>query len=75
MWKEKIKHEKEKKENSHRREKKKNRHVIFLLSIGDKWEILKLTFNAVNCFMKHNNFVLLVLLKFMAEKDVFGGNF
>ena len=54
MWKEKIKHGKEKKENSHKRGGG-NRHIIFLLSIGDKWEILKLTFNAVNCFMKHNN--------------------
>ena len=55
MWEEKIKHRKEKKENSHRREEKKNRHMIFLLSTADKWEILKLTINAVNYLMKHNN--------------------
>ena len=61
MWKEKIKHGKEKKkerkrkENAHRKGKKKNRHIILLLSVEDKQEILKLTFNTINCLMKHNN--------------------
>ena len=61
MWKEKIKHRKGKKKK--KREKKmhteggenKNRHLIFLLSIGDKQEILKITTNTINCLMKHNN--------------------
>ena len=29
--------------------------LIFLLSVGDKWEILKLTFNTINCLMEHYN--------------------
>ena len=32
-----------------------DRHLIFLLSIGFKLEILKLAFNTINYFMKHNN--------------------
>ena len=57
MMKEKIKHGKEKKrkEKTHTERGGENRHVIFLLSVGDKWETLKLTFNALNCLMKHNN--------------------
>ena len=55
MRKEKIKHGKgEKKENAHRRGKKNGR-LIFHLLVGDKREILKLMFNAINCLMKHNN--------------------
>ena len=34
---------------------KKKRCFIFLLSVGDKSEILKLIFNTINCFMKHKN--------------------
>ena len=60
MSKEKIKlgkgKKKERKENVHRREKeKKNRHLIFLLSGGDKRENFKFIFNTINCLMKHNN--------------------
>ena len=43
MWKDKIKHRKgggERKENTYRKGKK-NRCLIFLLSVVDKWEILK----------------------------------
>ena len=67
MWKEKIKHGKERKKEKKRERKEKenkthtqgqgkgNGRLICLLSIGDKWEILKLIFNTVNYLMKHNN--------------------
>ena len=35
------------KENAHRRGEKKNGCLIFLLSVGDKREILKLIFNTI----------------------------
>ena len=48
-----VKERKEKK--THTEEGKENGHLIFLLSVGDKWKILKLMFNTINCLMKHNN--------------------
>ena len=49
MWKEKIKHGKEKKkrkkENVHRRGEKKNGHLIFLLSVRNKWETFYIQYN------------------------------
>ena len=63
MWKEKIKHgkgkkgrdwEKKKEMKTHTEGKKKER-TQFFLSLGDKWEILKLIFNMINSLMKHNN--------------------
>ena len=59
MWKEtkhrwKKKAKQKRKENAHRRGKK-NKHLIFLLSVGVKREILEPTFNTIiNCLMKHN---------------------
>ena len=32
-----------------------NGYLIFLLSVGDKREILKFTFNRINCLIKHSN--------------------
>ena len=60
MWKEKTKHgkkkkEREKKKKRTRKGEKKNKRLIFLLSVGDKWKILKLIFNTINFLMKHNN--------------------
>ena len=52
-----------------------NGRLIFLLSIGDKRKILKLIFNTINCLTKHKKFVVLVLGKFRAGKDVLEGNF
>ena len=60
MWKEKIKHRKGKKKREkkmHTEGVKKNRHLIFLLSVRDKWENLKLISSTVNSLMKHNNFL------------------
>ena len=62
MWKEgnktreekKRERERERKENAHRMGKK-NKRLIFLLFVGVKLKILKLTFNTINCLMKHNN--------------------
>ena len=50
-------------EGGKKREKKKKRHTeggkkagtFFLLSVKNKWEILKLAFNTISCLMKHNN--------------------
>ena len=58
MWKEKIKHGKEKKkrkEKAHRRRKKERalNFFFFLISVGDKREVLKLLFNSINRLMKH----------------------
>ena len=84
MWKEKIKHTKgkkreereKKKHTEEEKKKKKNRHLIFLLSVGDKRETLRLIFNTINCLMKHNNLsVVLVLGEFRAGKDVFREKF
>ena len=47
--------EKERKCTERKKKKKKKRHLIFLLSLGIKQEILKLTFNIINCLMKQNN--------------------
>ena len=47
------KRERKGKENAHRRAGGE-REFIFLLSVGDKREILKLTFNTIYCLMKHN---------------------
>ena len=65
MWKEKIKHGKEKVKKKERKEKEKNKTdteggermgaLVFLLSVGYKQDILKLTFNTINCLMTHNN--------------------
>ena len=46
---------KKEEKKTHTEEGKKNGRLIFLLSVGDKPEILKLTFNTLNCLMKHNN--------------------
>ena len=43
------------KEKKRKEAKKKNKSLIFLLSVGDKREILKLIFNTINYLMKHNN--------------------
>ena len=51
MWKEKIKHRKEKKRKRTQKGEGKN----FILPIGGKREILELIFNAINCLKKHNN--------------------
>ena len=59
MWREKTKHGKEKKkkkeEKCAQKGEKKNRHLIFFLSVGDMWKILKLIFNTINRLMKHNS--------------------
>ena len=59
MWKEKIKHEKEKKKR-YKKEKENKMHTQrerknSIISVGDKPEILKLIFNTINCLMKQNN--------------------
>ena len=46
---------KKKREKKKHTEGENNRRLIFLLSIEDKQEILKLKFNTINCLMKHNN--------------------
>ena len=54
MWKENLKHRKEKKKKREKEKKthteggKKNRRLILLFSVGDKREILKLIFNTIN---------------------------
>ena len=52
-------------EERERAKKRKRKHtwagggenglLIFLLSMGDKQEILKLIFHTINCSMKYNN--------------------
>ena len=59
MRKEKTKHRKgggrEKKRKRSQKEGEKNRHLIFLLFVEVKLEILNLTFNTLNSLIKHNN--------------------
>ena len=54
-WGEKREREKKRKRKHTQKGGGKNRCLIFLLSVGDKREILKLIFNTINCLMKHNN--------------------
>ena len=54
MWKKKWEGE-EKEKKMHTEGGEKNGPSICLLSVGDKHEILKFIFNAINCLMKHNN--------------------
>ena len=53
--KKKMREKRKRKENAHRKGGGKNRKLTFLLSVGIKQKILKLTFYAMNCLMKHNN--------------------
>ena len=52
---ERKKEKSKRKENAHRRGEGENELLIFLLSVGDKREILKFTFNRINCLIKHSN--------------------
>ena len=50
MWKDKAQEKKKRKEKHTLKGQKKNGRLIFLLSVGDKWEILKLIFQCNKFF-------------------------